>query len=302
MNKTQSVANLVMFISAILFALNIPASKALMLGGHVSGLSLTLIRFIVPTIIFWILSLFTPYEKVNKKDLFTLFWAGIFGLTLNLMPFVLGLERTSPVDASIIITLSPLFVMLIAAMVFKEPITLQKAGGVLLGMAGAIIVVVSTHSVGNGHFSWEGNGLIFLCCVGYAAYLIVMKPLSGKYSTITLMKWVFLFGTIVTLPFSYQHLTVPPETTVFEWGLIAYVTIGATVLAYLLVPIALKTLRPTVVGMYNYTQPIIASMVAIMIGQDVFHWAKPIALICVCTGVYLVISSKSRAEIDALKK
>jgi drug/metabolite transporter (DMT)-like permease len=186
-------------------------------------------------------------------------------------------------------------------MVLKEPITSKKVFGVLLGASGAVFIVLASHQNQTGVSSLWGNLLVFSTTITYAAYLVLMKPLTAAYGIITLMKWIFLYGTLTTLPFCYRYIYIQPGAdTMLYWGIL-YTTVGATFLTYLLVPVALKILRPTIVGMYNYAQPVIASFVAFMVGQDRFSWDKPLSLMLVVAGVYLVILSKSRAQVLAEK-
>jgi len=290
-------ANLAILGSTLLFALNIPIAKLLLVTGDVHPVGLTMMRFITATAGFWIFSLFLPHERVCKADQWKLFLAALLGVSLNQLPFIIGLNNTSPVDASIIITLSPIFVMLIAAMMLKEPITSKKVIGVFLGACGAVLIVLASYQNQSGTSTLWGNLLVFSTTITYATYLVLMKPLTATYGTITLMKWIFLYGTLTTLPFCYQYIYILPDASAATYWGILYTIVGATFLTYMLVPIALKILRPTIVGTYNYAQPVIASFVAIMLGQDSFSWDKPASLLLVIAGVYFVIISKSRAQV-----
>jgi len=294
-------AHWAMLCATLLFALNIPIVKSLLASGDVHPVGLAMMRFLVAAACFWLVSLFLPYERVRRADRLKLFFAALLGVSLNQLPFLIGLANTSPVDASIIITLSPIFVMLLSAMVLKEPITSKKVFGVLLGAAGAMLIVLVSHHNHSGVSSLWANLLVFSSTLTYAGYLVLMKPLTAAYSTTTLMKWVFLYGSMSALPFCYQYIYIRPEASLTTYCCILYTTVAATFLSYLLVPIALKILRPTIVGMYNYVQPVIASFVALMLGQDLFSWEKPLSLLLVFAGVYLVVLSKSRAQVLAEK-
>ncbi len=225
------------------------------------------------------------------------------GVGINQGLFIVGLNRTSPVDASIIATGVPIFVMLLAAVILKEPITKMKAFGVLMGCTGGIsLILASTHATGQAS-SLEGNLMIIVSAFVYSIYLVLSKPLSLRYSAVTMMKWMFLFSTLVLLPFTYRHVLDTPafqrETlNMQELGAISFVLIGATFIPYLLIPMSLKRIRPTTVSMYNYIQPIIASLIAVMIGQDTFSLQKVLSAVLVFTGVYLVTQSKSRADLE----
>ena len=213
---------------------------------------------------------------------------------------------TSPVNIAIIAAMTPLAVMLIAALILKEPVTFKKAAGVLIGASGALLIIfqssaINTDSSGN----WIGNLLCIVNVITYAIYLVITRPISQRYSAITLMKWMFLFSALISFPPGISDL---PEAKVFGTESnpfvilkLSYIVIMATGIAYFLVPMALKRIRPTTASMYNNLQPIIASIIAILIGQDVFSWDKPIAALLVFTGVYLVTQSKAKEEVKGIK-
>ena len=221
----------------------------------------------------------------------------------NQVLFILGLSMTSPIDATIIATLAPMMVMLISAAVLKEPITTKKALGVAIGASGALLIILAEAAKQDAQHtsSWMGNILIFCSATSYATYLVVTKPISQKYSPITLLKWMFLFAMLMVLPFTFHEiwnakLWITHDSSA-SWRLM-YVLLMGTFVAYLLIPVALKRIRPTTVGSYNYLQPLIASFAAIVVGQDVMTWEKPVAAALVFAGVYLVTTSKSRADVE----
>ena len=273
MNQEKLKGHLLILAANILFAINMPVSKYL-LPEHVQPEALTSMRMSFACVMFWITSLFVPYEKVPLKDLGLLCLCALCGVGLNQGLFIWGLNTTSPVDASIIATAVPIFVMILAALILKEPITRMKTFGVLLGICGAISLILQSTQGSNQASSLGGNLLITVSGFMYSIYLVVSKPLTLKYSSVTMMKWMFLFSTLITLPF------------------------GATFVPYLLIPLALKRIRPTTVSMYNYIQPIVASFIAVFIGQDSFSVTKLVSAALVFSGVYLVTQSKSRADLE----
>ncbi len=305
MTKFKLQGHVAIFITSVIFALNIPIAKSLM-PSQISPVAMSMFRFLFATTAFWIASLFIPKERVTRKDMIILVLGGLFGIVLNQMCFIVGLNSTSPVDASLIITLTPVTVMLIAAAVLKEPITIKKAGGVLLGAAGAAIIILSQHKGSNSNISsgLKGNLLCLLSSCSYAIYLVMTKPVTQRYHAVTLMKWVFLYATLISLPFCYKNVLLVDVDKIVAadtlWRII-YVLLGATFITYLLIPIALKRIRPTTLSSYNYLQPFIASCVAIGIGQDSLSWEKPFAGILIFAGVYFVTISKSKADMDKEK-
>lgn len=302
MNSEKLKGHLLILVANILFAINMPVSKYL-LPDHVVPEALTIMRMSFACVMFWITSLFVPYEKVTSKDLGLLFVCALCGVGLNQGLFIWGLNTTSPVDASIIATAVPIFVMILAAIILKEPITRMKAFGVLMGVAGAVsLILQSTHSTSQAS-SLGGNLLIVFSGFIYSVYLVLSKPLTLKYSSVTMMKWMFLFSTLSVMPFTVSHIWESPvfHKEIFEFrevGAIFFVLFGATFVPYLLIPMSLKRIRPTTVSMYNYIQPIVASFIAVLIGQDTFSITKFISAALVFIGVYLVTQSKSRADIE----
>ena len=262
MNQEKLKGHLLILAANILFAINMPVSKYL-LPEHVQPEALTSMRMSFACVMFWITSLFVPYEKVPLKDLGLLCLCALCGVGLNQGLFIWGLNTTSPVDASIIATAVPIFVMILAALILKEPITRMKTFGVLLGICGAISLILQSTQGSNQASSLGGNLLI---------------TVSG-----------FIWNT----PAFHKEVFDGQEL-----GAIFFVLFGATFVPYLLIPLALKRIRPTTVSMYNYIQPIVASFIAVFIGQDSFSVTKLVSAALVFSGVYLVTQSKSRADLE----
>lgn len=302
MTKEKWIGHLAVLATAILFGLNIPIAKSLM-PEWFSPLAASALRMLFAAVAFWITSLFFPAEPVSKKDLLTLFAASFFGIFLNQTTYIIGLSQTSPIDSSIIATSTPILVMIISFFVLREPISLKKTLGVLLGLGGAIYLIYYSQShPTETTSSLKGNIYCFIGSILYSIYLVATRNISQRYSPVTLMKWMFLFAAIFILPFSYNDIisakaiteTAPPEV----YLKLTYVLAGATFLTYILIPTGLKRIRPTTVGMYNYVQPLVASFVAIGIGQDHFSMDKLLVGIVIFYGVYLVTVSKSRADLE----
>ena len=305
MTKEKYTGHVLILIVNILFAINITISKSL-LPDQISPEGLTLLRMLFASVMFWITSLFTTREHVTRKDLGLLFLCSMTGIALNQGLFLFGLSQTSPIDASIISTASPIFVMVLAAIVLNEPITRLKAFGVMLGATGAIALILSSIQVATGQSNMFGNLLCITSSFSYSIYLVIAKPITQRYSSVTMMKWMFLFAAIVISPFTYQNLLETPAfhgTISFQnIASILYVLIGATFIPYLLIPMSLKRIRPTTMSMYNYIQPMGASTIAIIIGQDTFSIVKLIAAAFVFGGVYMVTQSNSREDIEKAKE
>jgi drug/metabolite transporter (DMT)-like permease len=290
-----------LFVAYLIFGLNTPISKAALMYEEISGLTLTFYRFAGAALLFWIISLFTKKEQVPWRDLFLLFSASLFGIFINQASFIVGLSLTSPIDASVITTLAPILTMILAAFFLKEPITWKKVTGVLIGASGALLLILNSNASGLGAAGLEGNLLCVVSTLSFAVYLTAFKKLINRYTPVTLMKWMFLFATLCSLPLCWRgvagvdYAAVP----VAIYLRIAYIVVLATFFAYLLIPIGQKWLRPTIVSMYNYLQPLVSSLVAVGLGMDAFGWRKGIAALLVFLGVYVVTQSKSRAQMDA---
>ena len=302
MNSEKLKGHILILITNILFAVNMPISKYL-LPTHVPPEGLTIMRMAFACVMFWIVSLFTVKEKVPLKDLGMLFVCALCGVGINQGLFIVGLNRSSPVDASIIATAVPIFVLLLAAVILKEPITRKKSFGVFMGVSGGLLLVFSSTHTADSISSLDGDVMMIVSGLMYAIYLVLSKPLSLRYSSVTMMKWMFLFSTLITLPFAIESIWNTPafHKEVFdgqELGAIFFVLFGATFVPYLLIPLALKRIRPTTVSMYNYIQPIVASFIAVFIGQDSFSVTKLVSAALVFSGVYLVTQSKSRADLE----
>lgn len=274
----------------ILFGLNFAFAKNVG-GEYISPEAFSLVRIGVAALLFWMLAPFFPQTKLNKNDYIRLFIAGLFGATINVYAFLKGIVYTSPVDASIIMTLVPLTVLLLSAIFLKERITFLKFVGIILGAAGAVILIAYSGKIDLGGDNLLGNLMCLGCVASYSLYLIIMKPLMARLHPFVVMRWVFLFGFIQTAPFFAKPLletnwAIMPTNTIVS---IAYVVIAATFFTYLLTSIALNSLRASTVSMYNYVQPVVATFVAILIGQDEFNIVKLLAACLVFVGVYLVI-------------
>ena len=298
MEKQNFNGHLALFVANLVFGLNTIVSRSLM-PEILSPYTLTFSRLAGGMILFWIASLFVKNEKVPLKDIFLLFCASIFSLVLNQLPYFVGLSITSPIDASIVVTMLPIITMILAAVFIKEPITLMKAIGVIVGLSGALLLVLTSKHTHVGESNFWGNLIVFSAVFAFAIYLTAFKKLIMRYSPITVMKWMFLFGTIMCFPFCRQSIidTNFEMLTTSTYLKMGFVVVLGTFFTYMLIPIGQKVLRPTTFSMYNYLQPIVASMVAVAIGMDTFGYEKALSAVLVFSGVYIVTQSKSRAQL-----
>lgn len=252
---------------------------------------LCIARIGTAAIMFVIATLMLVKERIERTDIWRLVLASIFGIGGNQLIFLKGLNLTSPVDSAIIATTGPVIVLTLSALLGRDKITFLKSIGIGVGACGAMLVILygGIANFGSGHLT--GNILIFLSAFSYACYLVVVKDLMKKYSPVTIMAWTFGVSALLLLPFLGDDFVsgtkwseIPPHI----WGAIAFVIIGATWIAYVCVATSLKTLKPTTVSIYSYSQPVLASYVAILRGQDTFDWVKLAAAGLVFGGVFLV--------------
>lgn len=281
----------------LIFGLNIPISKAL-LSQWMTPFGYMASRTLAATIIFWVIQSFLPKEKVSPKDLAIIAMGGIMGFVVSQSLTAISLQYTSPVYFSLIVALSPLVVMLLAAVFLKEPVTGKKMAGVVLGIAGALLMISQIDNSASGKNNLWGIFLAIISVTAFSVYLIIIRSVAQKYTTVTQMKWMFLFAAIILVPLGCTEYS---EQTLFSasWGWsgvweLAFVAILATSVAYFLTPFGMKYLRATTVSVYMNLQPIVSSVAAICVGQDSFSWDKPLAAVLVITGAYVVSTSRAK--------
>lgn len=290
--------HIALLIANIIFGLNMPISRSL-IPDELQPMALNFFRMGGACLLFWIASLFIKKAKINFKDLVQLFFAGLLGIFINQIAFIEGLSTTSAVTASLLITLLPVFTMVLSFMILKEPISWMKTMGVVIGGSGALILILS-NADGHGNSSVKGILLILLSSICFAFYLTLFKKLIAKFHPIHLMKWMFLFAFLISIPFCYKSVA-DTQFQLLSTNVVLrtfYVVFFATFVAYILIPIGQRTIRPTTLSMYNYLQPIIASVVAILIGMDSFGYENIISAILVFAGVYVVTQSKTKIQVE----
>lgn len=282
-------------LANVIFGLGVPVTKYL-LEDWVTPMVYMALRCIGAALIFWLIAAFLPKEKVEKKDLIVIMLGGLTGFVISQTLTAWALNYTSPVYYSLIATLVPIGTMLLAALFLKESITGVKLLGVCLGIAGAALLVLVKWQTEAGSNDLLGIFFALLSLLTWVIYLIITSKVSQKYTAVTQMKWTFLVSTIAVLPFAWNEFG---QTKLFSGdygftegmmgvGGMAFIVVFATVMGYFMIPYAMKYLRATTVSIYTNLQPIVASLIAIAIGQDIFTWDKPVAAVLVLVGAYLV--------------
>jgi drug/metabolite transporter (DMT)-like permease len=289
MNK-RYLALIAAFLATTIYGINHTVAKEVM-PVYIGSSGFIMLRLLGATLIFWLISLFTPNEKIEKKDFLKILIASILGMCVNMLAFFRGLELSTPINSGIIITLSPVLVLILSYFFLKEKVTVKKIIGILIGFSGAVFLILNSSKTGiNAPNIPLGNSFFLLNASAYAGYLIVIKPLTSKYNIFTLMKWLFLIGLVLSTPITFNQF-VEVNWTELPWFAIwrmAYVVIGTTFLTYLFNIYALKTLSPTTVGSFIYLQPIITIGFALITGNDILDTTKLFSCLLVFIGIYLV--------------
>lgn len=288
--KSRNLAIVALFLVQLLYGFNYTFAKTVMNEGYIKPFGFVLLRVAGATLLFWLMSLFLPNEKIDKKDFFQLFLASVFGVFINMLLFLKGLEFTTPIHASTIMTITPIVILILSIFMLKERITSLKILGVIIGFIGALILTLYGQSARAADNILFGNLMIFLNAVSYSVYVILIKKLTAKYHPFTFIKWLFLFGLILVTPFGFsevQEIQWQSFTPYVTFSVI-FVVVGATFGTYLLNPLAISRLKASTVGIFIYLQPVIAGLFAILNGVDFVDAIKISAMLLIFLGVYFV--------------
>ena len=296
--ENSKLGHLACFLAYAIFGINIIVCKDLTSTHWISPLTLFTLRSIGAGTLFWLISAFMPQERVAPKDFLRIAAASFLGFFLTQFTFLMAIEEITPLDCSIISALSPVYTMFIAAVAIKEPITMKKAGGVALSLAGILFLIANSVGLVSEERTSSVTGILLMIAnsLSFALYLGIFKPLISKYHVVTFMKWIFLFSTVLSLPLSapemiHTDFSAQPLNILLDLGFLIFFS---TFVTYFLIPIGQQRIRPTLVSMYSYVQPIIATTISIYLGMDTLTWQKILAATTVFTGVMIVSYSKSR--------
>jgi len=261
---------------------------------YVQPFGLILIRVLGACSLFWLVSVFLPKEKIEKKDFPRIMAAAFFGVAVNQLTFFIGLSYTSPISGAVLMVTAPILVLILSSILLKERLELKKIIGVLVGLTGASILILYGKSIENAPNANWGNFLVFINASSYAVYLVLVKPIAAKYSPLTFIKWIYTFGLLYVLPFGFNEFSVIswhkiPTIIYFEMG---YLVVFTTFLAYLINLSAIRVLKPTTLSVFIYLQPLFASIIAISLGKDQLNEIKILSALLIFIGVYLVTQKK----------
>ena len=274
----------------VIYALNHTIAKDIM-PTHVQGFGFIMIRLIGGTILFWAVSLFLPKQPITRADFRHFVRAAFLGMAINMLAFFKGLEYSTPINSTVIITTTPIMVFLFSALLLKEEMARFRVIGVLLGFLGALsLILFNQHAPHNAPNIALGNFLFVVNASAYGLYMIFVKPLSEKYNTIHLLKWLFLIGLVISSPLALpEFLAVDwQQIPLSIWWRIGFVVLGTTFMTYLLMMYAIRHLRATTLSVFTYLQPIIGIIFALAVGADQMNATKWLAIGFVFVGVYLV--------------
>ena len=286
-------------IVSIIYGLTFTIAKDVM-PKYVEADGFILMRVGGSTILFWLVWLFTRLpetvrnEKIERADFPRIIWAAFFGVALNMLSFFKGLTLTTPISASVIMVSTPMIVLVLSAIMIKERIRKRMVFGIVLGLIGTAFLILYGKSVGNATNASLGNFLVFVNASSYGLYLVLIKKLMDKYNAFTFVKWVYLIGFFMVLPFGWDEFEAVNWTLLpidIYWK-IGFVVVFSTFLTYLLNLLSMKELKPTTIAVFVYLQPVFATIFAISLGKDELTLVKIISAIFIFTGVYLVTQKK----------
>jgi drug/metabolite transporter (DMT)-like permease len=289
LNK-RSIAHTALIFTNIFFAINLSAVKHLTNNNLVQAFGLNVVRVGVSVLLFWALYLLKPVNiKIDKSDRMRLFLCAVAGIAINQLLFIKGLSLTYPIHAALLLLITPILIVFIAAWILKERLGILKVTGLALGISGALVLVLAKDSTGNGDNVLLGDLFIIINAISYTIYFIIVKPLMVKYNAVVVLRWVFTIGLVLVLPFGWTEFTEIPweRYTAVDFISMGLIVITGTFLAYLFNLYGIKILGPSVAGFYIYTQPVFAALIAMLFLHEQLALYKIIAAVLIFSGVYL---------------
>ncbi|WP_276388781.1 DMT family transporter [Eudoraea chungangensis] len=296
----RTLAILAALGATTIYGLNHTIAKGVM-PAYISPFGFIMVRVLGASILFWGISFFGPKEKIERKDWGRMILCSLFGMVINMLAFFKGLDLSTPINSSVLITTTPIIVVVLSAILIKEKVVPLKIAGILIGLVGAVVLILYGNEIRSDAPNIPlGNSLFLVNSLFYGLYLILVKKLLEKYHPFTLMKWLFLLGVIFNLPIALpEFLEVSWSELPFEaiWR-IAYVIVGTTFCTYLFNIYALTQLKASTVSAFVYVQPVIGILFAIVSGKDHLTAVKIGAAALVLLGVYLVGLKPKRQRIN----
>lgn len=285
-------AHLALLMVNLIYGANYSVVKKL--EGYIDPFALVIIRAVVTMLLLWFTGFFVRDKTIEKKDFGKFMLLAVFAIALNQLFFIKGLFMGNAINASIIMIFSPIVVILIETLFLKEKAPTIRIAGIVIGTAGACTILFFRPKGTSGNSLFIGDILIFINCIAWSIYMVMVKPLMLKYKTVTVVKWIFLFGSLYVLPFGWPGIISFNISAmgVEQWACLAYVVIGSTFIAYFLNTYALTELSASIASTYIYLQPLIAALFAIILTNDKLDAVKIISALLIVTGIYLVSRSR----------
>lgn len=289
-------AHISLFLAQVIYALNYSIAKDLM-PDHIKPLGLVMMRIAGACLLFWSVSFLLPKEKLHKGDLKKMAVLAVFGVAVNQGLFIYGLSLTKPINSAIIMISNPIAVMLFMIFFLKEKLTTIRITGLAFGVIGALTLLLFKGSFVLGSETIAGDVMTLANSLSWAVFVVMAKPYMQKYQTVTVMKWIFLFGCVYMLPFGLSDLIKVEWDNLSGQVILAmvFVVVATTFLAYLLNTYALKFLSSSVVSMYIYFQPFLATIIAVLFGKDEITLIKAVSAGLIIAGVYLASKKPASA-------
>ena len=283
-------AHIALLIVALIYGSNYSIAKVVLDEEYMQPLGFILLRVISGVLFFHLFHLLFVREKIRRSDWWLFLLCGLFGVAINQMFFFLGLKKTTPINASLIMTTTPILVLVISALMIGERVTLRKVLGIIAGAAGAILLISYGQQVAFKREGLIGDLFVLTNATSYGIYLVIVKTLMRRYHPITVVKWVFTFGVLFVFPFGWRNLMATEWSSfpTYIWLAVAFVLLFTTFVTYLFNAYALVTVNPSVVSIYIYFQPLFATAIALLMAQDQLDWVKTISALLIFIGVYLV--------------
>lgn len=289
--QQQTKAQLALLGTNLFFAINFTAVKYLVDHGFILPFALNLVRIGITTLLLWTLFAFKKDKaRIARKDYLRFFLCALTGIAINQLLFIKGLSLTYPIHASLLMLTTPILITIIAAWLLKERLNVFKLAGLTLGIAGATVLIMARGTSGNANDVLWGDILVVINAVSYTIYFILVRPMMQQYNPIVVIRMLFTIGFFMVLPFCWNEFSVT-EWHVYslkEWMVLSLIVIGGTFLAYLFNVYGIKILGASVAGSYIYSQPVFASIIAMIFFGERLELYKIIAAVFIFTGVYLV--------------
>lgn len=304
-------AHLALFAVNALYGANHVVAKGVM-SGEMKPSAFIFLRATGAVLLFWMVRLLFIREKVERKDFFLLAACGFFGVALNQLFFFNGLHLTSSINTGIIMTVNPIMVVILSYFLLKDPITMRKSIGILIGAAGSILLTLAGGSGATD--SALGDLFVFINAASYAVYLVLVKPLMIKYKPLTVITYVFTFGLgfVILYPPTLMELSsidfgaIPFD----QYMAILYVIVGVTFLTYLLTVYGLKYVSPAISSSYIYLQPVLVMFFAVFFSwlgwaddhTDSITMEKIMYMLMIFVGVYITSSGSFKLRRPKIRR